>query len=124
MSPLVTRSGSCQLRATMSMMIYAAARENDDAQARSVRTENVRKKLASCALSVKLLKRRNEATHLEPAHEEVKSVVERLNVEEEHSKDVVIRSVEAREVDETVDAGGERTIQPATALTDAALRIS
>ena len=41
-----------------------------------------------------------------------------LNVEEEHSDDTMARLVEPEEVDQCINGCSERSVQPATTLTD------
>lgn len=57
-------------------------------------------------------------TESKPGHEDSESVVQHLNVEEEHAKDVMSTLVHSAKVHESVDTGGERTIEPSTTLTD------
>ena len=54
----------------------------------------------------------------EPGEEEVHKVVKELDVEEEHSNEVVSGFVHATKVHEGIERGGKGTVQPTTTLAD------
>jgi hypothetical protein len=83
-----------------------------------------------------LLKGYKEVADLEPRHEQIESVVYRLDVKKEQSEDIVVAAVEAVEAGrcmvrqgctpkvpcdslrQRIDTGGKGTVEPAPPLTD------
>lgn len=52
----------------------------------------------------------------EPRHDQCRGAVDRLNVEEQDSRDAVTATVQSREMDERIDLCGEGSVQPSSSL--------